>query len=1347
MNKKYYIGFDIGTDSIGWATTDEEYNLLRARGQDYWGVYLFDAAKTAKDRRMNRTSRRRTARKRQRIKLLQELFASEIAKVDFCFFERLNNSKYLVEDKGEDVRYRDCLFHDEVFRDKEYFKKYPTIYHLRAAFLEKESAKEIRDVRLLYLAVAHIIKNRGHFLFEGQTFNIDEKSLAEDAIYKINEILGEMDEDKQTFSVTSLDEVFGTLCNKSLTKSEKERKLKQLFDVGSDKTCRAIMKGIVGLQINVKDLFGEEDPPQKSLCFDDANFELEKQKEIFSEDEYALLCEMKTIYDWAVLTQILGNHKYVSKAMCAKYESHNQDLRLLKKYVKNNFGAEKYKEVFRKQKEINNYAAYVGKDGQKSFKHVSKEDFYKYLKSFVTDEEILKRINDGTFLDKQRSNANGVIPYQVHLAELETILNNASVNFPFLNETSDGWSVKKKIISLLTFRIPYYVGPLNTAHAEKGFAWCKKYDGMETTRITPWNFDQVVNKQASEDQFIRRMTNKCTYLVGEDVLPKQSLLYSEFAFLNELNNITFDGKKLDQKAREVLLNEAKDHNKKLTIKEILDVLAKEGFITQEEKTKEKIKGIDGEIKNGFSTLRFFKRVFGERFNEDMCEEIIKWFTIMGNKNDAAERAKRMYHLDEETTKKLKDLNCSGWGRLSKTFLNSTEIVSVDENGEVFTFIEAMRKTGCNLMELLSGDYGFKKKVEEFNAQSREDGKVTYQTIEDLYCSPSVKRAIWRTICLAREIEKVQGGPPERIFIEMARGDETEKKGQRTKSRKEQMMELYNRCKEDVRQWGADDLLGRLENESAEKLLKDRLYLYYMQMGRCAYTGRPIPLEEVFNTNICDIDHIYPQSIIPDDSLLNNRVLCCKTANAQKGDNYPVAQEIRANRQPIWSVWHKKGFISDEKYKRLTRATPLSQEEIADFINRQLVETRQSTKAVAQLLKQMYPATEIVYSKARNVVRFKNSINGERLEPLIVKVRELNDLHHAKDAYLNIVVGNVWHTKFNGNAKIYFARNQKNDKDININKLFAKPLKNAWDPSYKQKVISVVNKNTCRVVRFTSEGEGKLYEATIKTKGANDKLIPLKRNCPLEDTTKYGGYDSATTAYFALVKSLDKKKTVQISLEAIPVYIDVLGKEKVPEYLQKTVGLDQPQVLIEKIKINSLLKLNGAYVWLRGKTGAQIVFCNANELVLDHAGACYLKRITSFMQKQKEANAELNPSPEFDKLFKEGNIALYDVLVEKMRSVPYVNLPSFSAQIKTLEEKKNNFCELSERNQVLVLSEILRFMQCNSTLSNLSQIGGASNSGNIRHSKRLGEEEECLLITQSPTGYYKSIVNLTAFYRQ
>ena len=45
MKQDYYIGLDMGTESVGWAVTDVDYNLVKKRGQDYWGVYLFDEAK------------------------------------------------------------------------------------------------------------------------------------------------------------------------------------------------------------------------------------------------------------------------------------------------------------------------------------------------------------------------------------------------------------------------------------------------------------------------------------------------------------------------------------------------------------------------------------------------------------------------------------------------------------------------------------------------------------------------------------------------------------------------------------------------------------------------------------------------------------------------------------------------------------------------------------------------------------------------------------------------------------------------------------------------------------------------------------------------------------------------------------------------------------------------------------------------------------------------------------------------------------------------------------------------------------------------------------------------------
>lgn len=147
----YYMGLDLGTSSVGWAATDEDYNIVRKKGKDIWGVRLFDEAKTANDRRTNRIARRRRAREVARIGTLKEFFGEAIEKVDPGFYQRLEESKYHEEDK--DVKGKHAIFHDAGFTDKDYFTRYPTIAHLQCELI---SAKEKHDVRLVYLAILNL---------------------------------------------------------------------------------------------------------------------------------------------------------------------------------------------------------------------------------------------------------------------------------------------------------------------------------------------------------------------------------------------------------------------------------------------------------------------------------------------------------------------------------------------------------------------------------------------------------------------------------------------------------------------------------------------------------------------------------------------------------------------------------------------------------------------------------------------------------------------------------------------------------------------------------------------------------------------------------------------------------------------------------------------------------------------------------------------------------------------------------------------------------------------------------------------------------------------------------------
>ena len=104
MEKDYYLGLDIGTDSVGWAVCNPYYQILKFKGNSMWGIRLFDESSSAEKRREFRSARRRNQRKRERIALLEMLFDNEICKVDPAFFIKLHESNLYFDDNESEYR-------------------------------------------------------------------------------------------------------------------------------------------------------------------------------------------------------------------------------------------------------------------------------------------------------------------------------------------------------------------------------------------------------------------------------------------------------------------------------------------------------------------------------------------------------------------------------------------------------------------------------------------------------------------------------------------------------------------------------------------------------------------------------------------------------------------------------------------------------------------------------------------------------------------------------------------------------------------------------------------------------------------------------------------------------------------------------------------------------------------------------------------------------------------------------------------------------------------------------------------------------------------------------------------
>lgn len=578
MKEAYNIGLDIGTSSVGYAMTDEKGRLLRFHKRPTYGSVLFEEAQTAKERRQKRSARRRLARQRKRIKLLQALVAPDVCAADPAFFLRMNESFLWAEDSKYEKFYAKlpkALFVDGTVS----VETLPTIYHIRNELVK--STKQA-DIRYVYLAMHHIIKYRGHFLMEGQTLS----DIGAEAPQKMQELL-ELLTDPESFvcglapAENAAKEICHTMENHSLRGMARKEQIQKLLYAGKKKeskeAAQALASLLLGYKGSLKALIGYEsqtDAPEKtSLGAIEGETEetylagmTEAQAEVF-----ALMLEL---YRWQLFAEIRQNGQTISDTMVARYEKHGRDLEKLKAWVKA-YQPDKFYALFRDDENAKGYAAYTDhlrkpkKFKKEKLQRCTQDEFYKVLKAMLTGNKdaeaaaaaqpMLEAIDEPNgFLPLQRINLNGQIPNQIQAEELAKILDAQGKYYPTLREN------REKILSICTFRLPYYVGPL---YQDKNSPFQKWIVRDKTQPAYPWNFFDVVNQTKTAEGFIANLTNKCTYLPIEDVLPLHSLLYEEYLMLNELNRVRVKGNLIrDVQLKKRMMDELFAKNKSVSYK-------------------------------------------------------------------------------------------------------------------------------------------------------------------------------------------------------------------------------------------------------------------------------------------------------------------------------------------------------------------------------------------------------------------------------------------------------------------------------------------------------------------------------------------------------------------------------------------------------------------------------------------------------------------------------------------------------------------------------------------------------------------------------------------------------------
>ena len=1370
MKKPYSIGLDIGTNSVGWAVVNDDYKVpakkMRVFGdtdrshikKNLLGALLFDDGNTAESRRLKRTARRRYTRRKNRLRYLQEIFSEEISKVDSSFFHRLDDSFLVPEDKRESKYPIFATLEEE----KEYHKKFPTIYHLRKQLAD---SKEKTDLRLIYLALAHMIKYRGHFLYE-ESFDIKNND-----IQKIfNEFISIYDNTFEGSSLSGQNAQVEAIFTDKISKSAKRERVLKLFpDEKSTGLFSEFLKLIVGNQADFKKHFNLEEKVPLQFSKDTHDEDFENLLGQIGDDFADLFLVAKKLYDAILLSGILtvtdpSTKSPLSASMIERYENHQKDLAALKQFIKNNL-PEKYKEVFSDQSK-DGYAGYI--DGK-----TTQEAFYKYIKNLLSKFEgadyFLDKIEREDFLRKQRTFDNGSIPHQIHLQEMNAIIRRQGEHYPFLQEN------KEKIKKILTFRIPYYVGPL--ARGNGDFAWLTRNSDQA---IRPWNFEEIVDKASSAEAFINKMTNYDLYLPEEKVLPKHSLLYETFAVYNELTKVKFiaeglrDYQFLDSGQKKQIVNQLFKEKRKVTEKDIIQYLHNvDGYDGIE------LKGIEKQFNASLSTYHDLLKIIKDKAfmddaeNEATLENIIHTLTIFEDREMIKQRLAQYDSLfDEKVIKALTRRHYTGWGKLSAKLING--ICDKKTGKTILDYLIDDGKINRNFMQLINDDgLSFKEIIQKAQVVGKTDD--VKQVVQELPGSPAIKKGILQSIKIVDELVKVMGYAPESIVIEMARENQTTAIG------KKNSQQRYKRIEDSLKNLapGLDSNILKENPTDNIQLQNDRLFLYYLQNGKDMYTGKPLDIDQLSSY---DIDHIIPQAFIKDDSI-DNRVLTSSKDNRGKSDNVP-SLEVVQKRKAFWQQLLDSKLISERKFNNLTKAERggLDERDKVGFIRRQLVETRQITKNVAQILDAWFN-TEVNEENQKirtvKIITLKsNLVSNFRKEFGLYKVREINDYHHAHDAYLNAVVAKAILKKYpklepefvygdyqKYDLKRYISKSKfSNTIDKATEKYFfysnllnffkervryadgtIKKRENieysndtgeiAWNKEKDfvtiKKVLSYPQVNIVKKTEEQTVGQnGGLFDNNIVSKKKvvdASKLIPIKSGLSAE---KYGGYARPTIAYSVLViADIEKGKAKKLKRIKEMVGITIQDKKKFEAnpiaYLEECGYKNINSDLIIKLPKYSLFEFNDGQ---RRLLASSIELQKGNELILPY-------HLTALLYHAQRINKISEP---IHKQYVETHQNEFEELLTTIISLSkkYIQKPNVESLLQqAFDQADKDIYQLSES-----FISLLKFTSFGAPGA-FKFLGVDISQSNVRY-QSVSSCFNATLIHQSITGLYETRIDLS-----
>lgn len=498
----------------------------------------------------------------------------------------------------------------------------------------------------------------------------------------------------------------------------------------------------------------------------------------------------------------------------------------------------------------------------------------------------------------------------------------------------------------------------------------------------------------TEKNIFEKLIGKCS--VYEDELRAAAASYTaqEYNLLNDLNNLTINGRKLLEEEKKKIVDRVKTSdsiNMRRIIADAMDETIEEFYGARIDKSEK-------EIFHKFEAYNKMRKALEELgrdiqdFTREDLDEIGYILTINTDKEAIIEAFNNSFvQLSNDVIDCLYNVRKKNGTLFSKWQSFSIKIM--------LELIPVMYEQPKEQMTILT-EMGFKSgKVDDFKGVKY----IPVDAVSDEIYNPVVRRSVRISLKILNAVLKKYKELDE-VVIEMPRDRNSDEQKKRIK-------DMQNMNEKEMKYVG-QRLLSEYNigvssvDISRQKQLPLKLKLWNEQDGYCLYSGKPIdPRDIIDNPDLFEIDHIIPRSISFDDSR-NNKVLVYRSENQKKG-----------NQTPYYYLTHSSGSWTFEQFKakvielskkreyRISRKKVynlLFPEDITKmdvlkgFINRNINDTSYASRVVLNTVQSFF--------KAKDMDTKVKVINGSythqmRVNMKLDKNREDSYSHHAVDAML------------------------------------------------------------------------------------------------------------------------------------------------------------------------------------------------------------------------------------------------------------------------------------------------------------------------------------------------------------